>query len=129
MDPGRLGAAQEGPDVLRILERVEDEHERRLAALGRPGEDVVQRRELAWLDHQGDTLVAVEAGERGQRAALELDDRNAQARRVEDELLERLAALRDDEQAEGRPAGGERLLDRPATGDELLVRTEQVGSG
>ena len=53
-------------------------------------EHVVERRELARLDDQRDALVAVEAGERRQRAALDLDDRDPQARRVQDELLEGL---------------------------------------
>ena len=39
VDAGRLGAPQERADVLGILERVEDEDERRLAALDGPGED------------------------------------------------------------------------------------------
>ena len=58
-------------------------------------------------------------------AALDLDDRDAQARRVEDELLERIAALRDDEQAPRLAAGDERLLDGAAAGDELLVLAER----
>jgi hypothetical protein len=45
---------------------------------------------------------------------------------VEDELLERLAALRDNEQANGLAVGDERLLDGMATRDEFLVLTEEV---
>jgi hypothetical protein len=42
--------------------------------------------------------------------------------------LERLPPLRHDQQAMGRPAGRERLLNRPASGDELFqVGLEQVG--
>ena len=104
VDAGRLGAAEQRAHVLRILERVEDEHERGLAALDRAGEDVVHRREPARLDHDGDALVAVEPGEGGQRAALDLDDRDAQGRRVQDDLLQRLPALGRDEQAARRPA-------------------------
>ena len=126
VDARRLGASQQRADVLGVLERIEDEDERRLAALGRPGEDVVERGEPARLDHERDPLVAVEPGQRGQRAALDLDDRDAQAGGMEDELLERVPALRDDEQAMGGPAGGEDLLDRAAAGDELLVGAEQV---
>ncbi|HXI45428.1 MAG TPA: hypothetical protein VNH13_03955 [Candidatus Acidoferrales bacterium] len=40
---------------------------------------------------------------------------------MEDDLLERLPALRGDEEPDGMPAGGERLLDRAAAGDELLA--------
>ena len=127
VDSGRLGAAQERPDVLRILERVEDEDERRLATLDGPREDVVKRGEPARLDDERDALVPVEAGERGQRSALELDDRDAQPRGVEHQLLQRSATLRDDQQAKRGTTGGERLLDGPPAGDELLVGSEAVG--
>ena len=121
---GRLGAAKERADVLRVFEGVEDEHERRLAALDRPREDVLERREPTRLDHDGDTLVAIETGERRQRAALDLDDRDAQRRGVQDDPLERLAPLRSDEQPARRTTGGERLLDRATPGDELLTLGE-----
>ena len=78
----------------------------------------------ARLDDQRDALVAVEAGQRRQRPALDLDDRDPQVRGVQDELLERGASLRDDEQADRRPARDERLLDRSPAGDELFVRPE-----
>ena len=127
--PGRLGAAQQRADILRILERIEHEDEWRLAALGGAGEDVRERREPSRLDHERDTLVAIEAGDRRQRATLDLDDRDAQASGVEHQLLERLPPLRHDQQAVRRPPGGEDLLDRAATGHQLLVRPEQVRRG
>jgi hypothetical protein len=71
--------------------------------------------------------VAVEAGDRGEGPAFDLDHGDPERRRVEDEALERLAALRNDEQATGRPSGDERFFDRPPSGDELLVFGEQVG--
>ena len=46
---------------------------------------------------------------------------------MQDQLLEGAAALRDDEQADGRPTGDEGLLDRTAAGDELLVRPKILG--
>jgi hypothetical protein len=64
--------------------------------------------------------VAIEPGEGRQRAALDLDDRDPEARRVEDEALQRLAPLRDDEKPDRRPSGGEGLLDRAPPGDQLL---------
>ena len=46
---------------------------------------------------------------------------------MEDELLERLTALRHDEQAASLAVGDERLLDGPAAGDELLgLEIDQV---
>jgi hypothetical protein len=48
---------------------------------------------------------------------------------VEDEPLERVAALRHDEQADGGTPSRERLLDRTATGNELLIRDQLGGVG
>ena len=45
---------------------------------------------------------------------------------MQNEAFERLAALRNDEQAPGRSVGDERLLNRAAAGDELLVGAEEV---
>ena len=126
VDARGLGRSQQRAEVLRILERIEHEDERRLGPLDRSGQDVVEAGELAAIGDQGDPLVAVEAGQRGQRPAFDLDDRDAQVGGVQDELLERLAALRDDEQADRLAVGDERLLDRVAAGDELLVLAEQV---
>ena len=111
MDPRSLGRTQQRAEVLGILQRVEHEDERRLLAFDRPGEDVVQAGVLAAVGDERNPLVAVEAGQRRQRAALDLDDRDAQVGRVEDELLERLTALRNDQEADGLPVGDEGLLD------------------
>lgn len=70
--------------------------------------------------------MAIEASDRGQRAAFDLDDGDPQRRRVEDQPLERLASLRNDEQTPGGAPGDERLLDRTPSGDELFVLGEQV---
>jgi hypothetical protein len=94
-----LSAAQQRPDVVGVLQRVEDENERRLTTLRGPREDVVERCEAARLDDQCDALVAVEPGQRGQRATLDLDDRDAQLRGMQDELLECRPAMWDDQQA------------------------------
>jgi len=71
--------------------------------------------------------VAVEAGERGERAALDLDDRDAQRRRVQDDALEGLAALGCDEQAARGTLRGERLFDRSSPGDQLLIGSKLRG--
>jgi hypothetical protein len=127
VDAGRLGRSKEGADVLGILERVEHEHEGRLAALHGPREDIVDARVDPWLDGEGDALVPVEARERRQGSAFDLDDRDPEAGRVQDEPLERLTALRDDEQPMGRSTCDEGLLDRAPAGDELLVVGQEVG--
>ena len=101
VDAGRLGAAQQrarrsaDPRASRGRGRTAARRARRRARGRRPS--VANR---ARLDDERDALVAVEPGERGQRPALDLDDRDAQARRVQDELLER---ARD---AAARPAAG-----------------------
>lgn len=69
----------------------------------------------------------IEARQGRERAALQLDDGDAQTGRVKHELLERLAPLWDDQQPDGRTAGGERLLDRAPASNQLLVRTQEVG--
>jgi hypothetical protein len=127
MDAGCFGAAQEGAHVLGVLERVEDEDERRLTALDRPGEDLVERGETPRPDDECDSLVPVESRDRGQGPALDLDDRDSKARRMEDEPFEGLASLGDDEKADGLATGDERFLDGTAAGDELLAGVEQAG--
>jgi hypothetical protein len=77
MDTGRLGTAQQRADVLGILQRIEDQHERRLGTLRCPRQDVVQRGEPARFDDERDALVAIETGQRSQRTAFKLDDRKA----------------------------------------------------
>jgi hypothetical protein len=44
---------------------------------------------------------------------------------MQDDPFERLSPLRHHEQPQGGPLGSEGLLDRPAAGDELLVRPER----
>ena len=121
MGTGCLGAPKERAQVLRVLERIEDQDERRLAALDGPGENLVDVGEAARRNGQGDPLVAVEAGKCGQGATLDLDDRDPEARRVEHEALKRLAPLRDDQEPMGGTASDEGLLDGAAARDELLL--------
>src|SRR6516164_666636 len=127
MDAGRFRASEQCAEVLRVLERIKHEDERRFAPLTGAAKDVRHRRELPRFDDHGDPLMSVEAGDRGERAALDLHDRDPQPRGVEHELLERRPPLRYDEQAMGDAAGREHLLDGSAAGDELLVRAEHVG--
>ena len=71
-------------------------------------------------------LVTVEAGQRGQRAALDLDNGDAQGRGVDRERVEGRAPLRDDQQADRLAPRGEGLLDRAAAADQLLDLAEQL---
>ena len=124
-----LCAPQQRPQVLGVLERVQDKDERRLVSLDRAREDVVERGEPAGADDERHTLVAVEPRERGQRTAFDLYDRDPQARRVEDQLLERVPALWRDQQPVGAAARDEGLLDGAPPGDELLVLGEGFDDG
>ena len=129
MHAARLGGAQHRAHVLGILERVEHEHEGRLAALAGAREDVVDGRPASRLHDQRDPLVAVEAGERRERAAFDLDDGDAQRGRMQHELLQRLAPVRHHQQATRGATRGEGLLHRPAAGDQLLVVASTRGAG
>ena len=116
-DAARLGTAQQRAHVLGVLQRVEHQHEGRLAALAGAGHDVVEVGPSPRLHDQRHALVAVEAGERGQRATLDLDDRDAQRGGVQHQLVERGAALGHHQQPAARPAGREASSTgrRPAT--------------
>jgi hypothetical protein len=126
MDARSFGAAQKGANILRVLERVEDEDERRLGALLRSSEDVIDARPRPWLDDERDPLVPVESGDRSQTPAFDLDDRDSEARRMQHEPLEGLPPLRDDEQPARGPSGDERLFDGSPAGHELFVRPDQL---
>ena len=126
---GCLCGAQQRPEVLGILERVEDDDERRFLALDRPRQQIVEAGELTPVGHEGDALVAVEPGQRGESSAFDLDYRDAEVRGMQDELLESQAALRDHEQADRLAMGDESLFDRVAPGDDFLVLAQQVARG
>ena len=127
--PGGFRASQQRADVLGILERVEGQHEGRLGPLDAPGQDFIQGCEPARADHKGDSLVAVEPGHGRERAALHFDDRDPQARGVQDQTLERLAALGDDEQPNGRSSGNERLFHWAPAGHQLFALVEEIVCG
>ena len=126
VDAGRFGAAEQSAKVARVLDRVESEQEGWLVALDGAGEGVVQRCPATWPDDEGDALVPIETGEGRQRAAFELDDRDAGARRVEDERLERRATMGHDEEAARLTRRAECFLNRAAAGDQLLALADQV---
>src|SRR5665811_2116154 len=121
VDTGSLGAPEQRAQVLRVLEGVERQDERRLAAPDRAGQDLVRGREATSLHDERDALVAIEPGRRGQGATLDLHDRDPEGGRVEHEPLERIAALRRHEEAARDPAGDEGLLHGMPAGDDLLV--------
>src|SRR5262245_860222 len=127
MDARRLRGAQQGANALRVLEGIQHEEECGLLPLDRAGEHVLDGREPALLNDDRDALLPVEAGKRGERAALDLDDRDPQGRRVEDDLLESLTALGRHQQPARRARRREGLLDRSAAGDELLALLEWRG--
>ena len=125
--PGRLGAAQEGADVLGILERVEDEDERRLAPLDRPGQDVGH----GWrIGAAATTRATPWWPSKPVRAVSEPPSTSTIGMR-------RLVAWRTsfssasrrcghDEQPAGLTPGDERLLDRSAAGHDLVAGLDQA---
>jgi hypothetical protein len=70
--------------------------------------------------------VTIEAGERREGSAFDLDDRDAQVGGVEHELLEGGPALGYDQQADRGTSRDECLLDRTPAGDEFLLGTERL---
>ena len=126
MDADGLGAAEQRPDVLGILERVEHEDERRFATLGGPGEDLLEGGVAARPTTSATPWWPSKPAMRRQGPALDLDDRDPQARRVEDDPLEGGPALRRDEEAARLAAGDEGLFDRPPSGDDLLAERERL---
>jgi hypothetical protein len=126
VDAGSLGAAKERANVLGILERIEREQEGRLTSLDRPREHVIECCVAARGRHHRDALVTVESGQRGESAALDLDDRNPQVRRMQDQALQCLAPLRDDDQPFCLATRDECFLDGSPTRDDLLVRRKET---
>ena len=61
----RLGGPKQRAEVLRILERIQDENEWWLLSLDRAREQVVQAGELPSVRDQRDPLMAVETRQRG----------------------------------------------------------------
>lgn len=120
MGAGCLGAPEDRPQVLRVLKRIEDEHEGWLSTFNRSGEDFLEGCETTRLHHEGDALVSVEAGERCQGPALDLDDRDPERGGMENDPFKRLPPARSHQQADRGPPSRERLLDRTATGDQLF---------
>ena len=102
---------------------------RRRATLDRPGQDVGHAGIAAGGHDQGDPLVPVEAGQGGHRSAFDLDDRDPQAGRVQDELLEGVPALGHDQQPACLAAGDERFLNRTAAGHDLVAGLDQSRLG
>ena len=125
VDAGRLGTAQEAAHVVRVLERVEGQDEGTLAAIEGAHDDLVQRAPPPRRDDESHTLMSVEAGQRGQRAAFDLDDGDPQGRRVQDQRIERRAPGRHDEEPARLASSRERLLDRAPAGHQLVALIEQ----
>ena len=129
VDAGRLGAPQERPDVLRILERVEGEDERRLATLDGASEDLVERgpsrgataRAIPWWPSNPASAVSVppSTSTTGIRRFVAWRTSRSSAWRRCGTTISRMR----------RPSRDERLLDGAPAGDELLVlgRAGRVG--
>ena len=80
----------------------------------------------ARFDDEGDALVAIEPGHGRQRAALDLDDRDPQARGVEDQLLEGVRGVAG-RRAGGAPSDRPRMPPRPADGRRRAPRPARAG--
>jgi hypothetical protein len=126
VDASRVRSAQQRADVLWILERVEDEHERDFPAFLRAAKDIIEGGPAARLDHQRHALMAVEPADRCQRPALDLHHGNAERSGVQYELLQGGTTLRHHEQSLRGTMCCERLSHGSASGHQLLVVREQI---
>ena len=125
VDAARLGTAQQRAEVLGILERVEHQHERRLAALAGAREDRRRRRRPAAARRRAPRPGGRRSPParsacrlRPRRPGCAASSRGSPARRGPRAAPARSAAGRLAARREG-------LLDRPPAGDELLALAEQ----
>ena len=127
VNAGGLGAAQERADVLGILERVEDEDQRRLTALGRPGEDVVDATRTSAARRRGRRP----GGRRSRRARSATRPRPPRSGcagcGVEDERSR--AWRRCGTTSSRRARGGRRRPPRPGDGPPRAPRRDRAASG
>ena len=136
VDAAGLRAAQHRAHVLGILERVEHQQERRLAPFPGRASTSSMRGPAAGSTTSATPWCPSKPASDGERAPLDLHDRDAQRGGMQHQLLQGVAAIGDDQQAAGGPTRGERLLHWPSTGDELLsflepgqVRTRRPAAG
>jgi hypothetical protein len=70
--------------------------------------------------------VTVEPRELTDEGTLDLNNWNTQGRGVQDHLLQSIASLRHHQETNRLAAGGERLLYRSATSDDLVLRADHT---
>ena len=123
MNTDRLGAADQAPKVLWILHAIEGQDEWGLTAAHRSRQDLFRGDLGAASNHQRDPLVSVEPSELADQGPFNFNDGDAQRGGVEDNLLQRGAALWNDEELDRLTTGRERLLHRVPPRDQLLIGT------
>ena len=125
MNADCFGAAQHRAEVLGILERVEHEHEWRLARAFAAARICSMSAGGRGLATSAMPWWPSKPASRSERAALQLHDRDAERGGVDDQLVERGAAFGDNQQTDGFAARRECLFDGATTGDQLLFLAEQ----
>ena len=126
VDPHRFGAAQERTHVLRVLEGVQRQHERRLAAFCGACQNILNRSPRPRSDNERDPLVTVELGNGRERSAFHFNDRDPKVRCMEHDAFQCLPSLGNHEQPKRGAPGDEGLLDGAPSSDELFIRAEKL---
>jgi hypothetical protein len=125
VNPDRLGAADQAPKVLRILDPIQGQDEWGLSAAHRSRQDLFWGNLWAASNHQRDPLMPIEAGELADQCPFNFNNGDAQGGRVQHHLLQRGATLRNDEELDRLTASAERLFYRVSPRNQLLIEADE----
>lgn len=121
VNPNRLGASDQAPKVLWILHSVKGQDEGGLSAADRSRQDLFRGNLWAASNHKRSPLMPVKPCELADQCPLHFKDGDAQGGGMEDDLLQRGATLRNDEELDCLTTGHERLFHRAPPRDQLLI--------
>ena len=125
MDSNRLGTTNQAPEILWILHPIQRQDERRLSAAHRSRQNLFWGNLWAASNHKRNPLVPVEPSKLADQRTFNLNDWDAQRGRMENNLLQRGATLRNYEEFDRFTTRRERLLHRVPTRDQLLIRANE----
>jgi hypothetical protein len=125
VDPDRLGATDQAPEVLWILHPIEGQDEGGLSAAHRSRQDLFWGNLWAASNHQRDPLVPVKPCELADQRPFNFNNWDAQRGRMEDNLLQRGATLWNYEEFDRLTTSRECLLHRVTPRDQLLIGADE----
>src|SRR2546425_2724538 len=122
IDAGALRGSEEHSEVLRVLQRIDDQDERRLRECVEVQKELVQLDPGLALDDRDDALMVLDRRKPRYLHLVRVPDEDAALLRLDDELVHRagarVAILRDVKSADV-PSGADRFEDRVRTGNGL----------